>query len=360
MITTRNTLNAFRNYYVRMSASSKALQCFELTDSSDRIVDAGKKNICLVPYKNPAKQKPRPLFFGVKNSFSFLMEEEKHEPQKLQLTASVSREEYIQKIKTLKQHIKLGNIYEINFCLEFFAEHAGIDPLSIFTRLNTIAKAPYAALLKCGDDYIISASPELFLKKSGNTLSTKPIKGTAKRGATTQEDEQLKNELYNNAKERTENVMAVDVARNDLSAIAKRGSVNVNKLYNIETYETVHQMVSTVSCELKEGVGFENIISAAFPMASMTGAPKSSAMNLIDELESFERKYYSGAMGMIEANADFELAVNIRSIFYNQQTKRLSIAVGSAITCLCEPEKEYEECLLKANALLRALNAEIS
>ncbi len=359
MITTRNRLNAFRNYFVRINTANGELTCFELEDIGSDTFNAAKKSICLIPYKNPALKKPQPLFFPVKNSFPFSVDEFNNEPKNIQLIPGISKAQYIQKIETLKKHIQRGNIYEINFCMEFVAENAEIDPVSVFTKLNSIAKAPYAALLKYGDDHIISASPELFMRREGNTLSTKPIKGTAKRGATTQEDEKLKNELYTSEKERTENVMAVDVARNDLSVIAKRGSVSVNKLYNIETYETVHQMVSTVSCEIKEDVSFDNIISATFPMASMTGAPKSSAMNLIDELEDFERNFYSGAMGTIEENGNFELAVNIRSIFYNQQTKRLSIAVGSAITHLCEPEKEYEECLLKANALLKALNAGI-
>jgi para-aminobenzoate synthetase component 1 len=227
----------------------------------------------------------------------------------------------------------------------------------VYLKLNELTLAPYSSLAKIGDDYIICASPELFLKRTGKELITKPIKGTAPRGKSKEEDERLKEELYTSKKERTENVMAVDVARNDLSVIASRGSVSVNKLYNIESYQTVHQMVSTVKCELKENISFQDIIQATFPMASMTGAPKISAMNLIDEYEGFERKYYSGAMGRVEENGDFEFCVIIRSIFYNQRTKRLSIAVGSAITHLCDPEKEYEECLLKANALLRALNA---
>ena len=275
------------------------------------------------------------------------------------LHSKTSKEKYIQNLIALKQHIQQGNIYEINYCIEFFAEDVEMDPLSVFLKLNELSKAPYACLVKLNDDFIISASPELFLKKEGNLLSTKPIKGTAKRGQTKEEDEILKNNLYHNLKERTENVMAVDVARNDLSQLAKKGTVHVNKLYNIETFETVHQMVSTVSCELKENTSFEKIIEATFPMASMTGAPKLRAMQLIDEFEDFERKNYSGAMGIVDEKEDFTLAVNIRSIFYNQKTKRLSIAVGSAITYLCEPEKEYDECLLKAKALLKALNAGI-
>ena len=239
------------------------------------------------------------------------------------------------------------------------SEQINISPLNIFFKLNELTKAPYTALVKLNNDFIISASPELFLKKVGNKLSSKPIKGTIKRGITENEDDQLKNYLYNSIKERTENVMAVDVARNDLSIIAQRGSVNVNKLYNIESFETVHQMVSTVSCLIKPEISFHEIIDATFPMASMTGAPKLSAMTLIDEFENFERNYYSGAMGIIDSEGNYTLSVIIRSIFYNIKTQKLSIAVGGAITYLSDPEKEYEECLLKANALLKVLDAKI-
>jgi para-aminobenzoate synthetase component 1 len=260
-------------------------------------------------------------------------------------------------VHALKRHIQRGDIYEINYCIRFFAENTVLDPISIFLKLHALSKAPYSALVKLGDDFILSASPELFLKKEGNHISTKPIKGTIRRGTTIAEDEALKTALHENTKERTENVMAVDVARNDLSQFATKASVHVNKLYNIETFETVHQMVSTVSCEMKEGTSFEAMMNAAFPMASMTGAPKLSAMQLIDTHEDFDRGYYSGAMGLVDGNGDFTLSVIIRSIFYNQHRQQVSLAVGSAITYLSEPEQEYEECLLKANALVKALGA---
>lgn len=323
-------------------------------------INAYKKNSCiLLPYKNPQKTKPHPLFFEINKQSKVKFEESSFAQLPLTLKTKTNKEKYIQNLIALKQHIQQGNIYELNYCIEFFAENVEINPIDVFIKLNKLSKAPYASLVKLNDDFIISASPELFLKKEGNLLYTKPIKGTAKRGKTKEEDGFLKHNLFTNLKERTENVMAVDVARNDLSQIAKKGTVNVNKLYNIETFETVHQMVSTVSCELKENTSFENIIDATFPMASMTGAPKLRAMQLIDAFEDFDRNFYSGAMGVIDENENFTLAVNIRSIFYNQKTKRLSIAVGSAITHLCEPEKEYDECLLKADALLKALNARI-
>ncbi|MDP3557569.1 MAG: anthranilate synthase component I family protein [Bacteroidota bacterium] len=353
-----------------MSTNFNILRCFTLVpDNTQRfffelteltsIKNYQPNSFVLLPYKNPQTKNTQPLFYKIINKTKIEIPEYKDSQKTILLKSKTTKENYIKKIIALKEHIQQGNIYEVNYCIEFFADDVEINPLEVFLKLNEISKAPYSSMVKLKDDFIISASPELFLKKEGAMLYTKPIKGTAKRGKTKEEDEILKTNLYNNLKERTENVMAVDVARNDLSILAKKGSVHVNKLYNIETYETVHQMVSTVSCELKENTSFEKIIEATFPMASMTGAPKLRAMQLINEYEDFDRSFYSGAMGVIDKNEDFTLAVNIRSIFYNQKTKRLSIAVGSAITYLCEPEKEYDECLLKANALLKALNARI-
>ncbi len=276
-------------------------------------------------------------------------------PSSVELQSTITRDKYIETVKTLKKHIQLGDIYEINYCITFEALNATIDPLSVFSKLNSISNAPYAALVKLDEHYIICSSPELFLSKRGNTLITKPIKGTAKRSSDSVEDEQLKYNLQNSLKERTENVMIVDVARNDLSRIAKKGSVSVAKLYAIESYQQVHQMVSTVECELKENISFKEIIEAAFPMASMTGAPKIRAMQLIDDYEMYNRGPFSGSIGYIHTNGDFDLNVLIRSIFYNASEKYLSFSVGSAITHLCDPEQEYEECLLKAQAMIKAL-----
>lgn len=195
----------------------------------------------------------------------------------------------------------------------------------------------------------------MFLKKDGNNLVTKPIKGTAKRGITTEQDTLLKHELYRNEKERNENVMIVDVARNDLSRIAEKGTVTVDKLFNIESYLQVHQMVSTISCMIKPEYSFNDIIRATFPMASMTGAPKYRAMQLADNYELYNRGPYSGTLGYIDSNGDFDLNVLIRSIFYDEEKRYLSFTVGSAITNMCNAEDEYEECLLKAKALIKVL-----
>lgn len=273
----------------------------------------------------------------------------------IRVQATVTKEEYVQHVNALKQHIQKGDIYEINYCITFEAHEVTINPLSLYQKLNNISHAPYAALIKLNDLFIISSSPELFLEKRNQTLYTKPIKGTAKRGLTHNEDLAIKEALRINLKERTENVMIVDVARNDLSRIAEKGTVVVDKLFDIESYQQVHQMVSTVSCQLKDNTSFNDVLKATFPMASMTGAPKIRAMGLIDQYEVYNRGPYSGALGYIKENGDFNLSVLIRSIFYNQDKKYLSFTVGSAITAMCNPEDEYEECLLKAKAMMQVL-----
>lgn len=275
---------------------------------------------------------------------------------KIRLQQTVSKETYIEHVERLKQHIQQGDIYEINYCIAFEAYNIEIDPIAIYQALNEISSAPYAALAKFNKLWILSSSPELFLSKRGNTLITKPIKGTAKRSENQLEDEIIKKQLQSNLKERTENVMIVDVCRNDLSRIATKGSVSVPFLFEIESYQQVHQMVSTVQCELKEHTSFNDILTSIFPMASMTGAPKIRAMQLIDEFELYNRNAYSGTLGYINSNGDMDLNVLIRSIFYNEEHKYLSFSVGSAITASCNAEAEYEECMLKAKAMMQVLN----
>lgn len=279
---------------------------------------------------------------------------EKH--TKIELKQTVLKEQYIQKINQLKHHIQQGDIYEINYCITFEAFDVVIEPFELYQKLNEISLAPYSALAKLDKQWIISSSPELFLSKRGNTIVTKPIKGTAKRNENSMVDNQTKKYLQENLKERNENVMIVDVCRNDLSRIAKKGSVTVPKLYDVESYSQVHQLVSTVQCELKKNTTINDIINATFPMASMTGAPKIKAMQLIDEYELYNRNAYSGALGCITKNGDLDLNVLIRSIFYNEEKKHLSFTVGSAITSLCNAEEEYEECLLKAKAMMQVLS----
>lgn len=322
-------------------------------------VTEGQETFCIIPFPETPDEPPHIQYYAVQKAEAIPLHELLEGlPRPFQIKVQ-SREEYIQAIQKLKHHIQIGDIYEVNYCVELSAENISIDPLQVFLRLQRVACAPYARMVKLGEQYIISVSPELFLKREGRRLISKPIKGTAPRGKTEAQDQENKHLLYNSLKERTENVMIVDVTRNDFSKIAERGTVRVDQLYTIETYNTVHQMVSTVSCTLPAESKLENVIEALYPVPSITGAPKRRATELILQYETFRRAFYCGTMGFYSANGDFELSVIIRSIVYDALSQSISIGVGSAITHLCDPEKEYDECLLKAKALVNTLNAAI-
>ncbi|WP_183573985.1 anthranilate synthase component I family protein [Mucilaginibacter sp. X5P1] len=271
------------------------------------------------------------------------------------LQSRFSKEEYLNAAEKIKQHISRGDIYVTNFCQEFFAKHAEIDPLATFFKLNTISPNPFGGFFKWKGNYILSASPERFLAKRGNKLISQPIKGTAKRGKTQQEDEAIKQQLRTHTKELQENVMIVDLVRNDLTKSAKPGTVRTEELFGIYSFNQLHQMISTVVCELQDGLSVIDAIRHSFPMGSMTGAPKISAMRLMEQYERSKRGVYSGAMGYFSPDNDFDFNVVIRTLLYNSAKNYLSFHTGSAITYHANAEQEYEECLLKAKAILEAL-----
>lgn len=273
----------------------------------------------------------------------------------IKLQARMDREEYIETIKKLKQHIKDGDVYEINYCQEFYAEHTTIDPLDTFQRLNAISKAPFAALLRTGDNYAICSSPERFLLKQHDKIVSQPIKGTRKRSTNPVEDEALKTELKNSVKDRAENVMIVDLVRNDLARTCKPGSIKVEELFGIHSFDQVHHMISTITAQVDEETNNIDLIKNAFPMGSMTGAPKVRMMQLAEQYEKSARGLYSGSIGYFAPNGDFDLNVVIRTIIYNSAKQYLSYHVGGAIVWDSVPEEEYEECLLKAAAMRRVL-----
>lgn len=276
-------------------------------------------------------------------------------PTNVAIKARFSRDEYITTVKTIQQHITRGDIYETNFCQEFYAENCVIQPLDVFVKLNRVSPTPFSAFFKLNNKYILSASPERYLAKRGEQLISQPIKGTAKRGIDKADDERLKNELKNHPKEQQENVMIVDLVRNDLTRAAKPGTVQVEELFGIYSFEQVHQMISTVTCIKNEALNDVQAIKRTFPMGSMTGAPKVSAMRLMEQYERTKRGVYSGAIGYFGPDDDFDFNVVIRTIFYNAENRYLSFQVGSAITHSADPEKEYEECLLKAKAIFEVL-----
>ena len=277
----------------------------------------------------------------------------------LNLQPRFSRAEYIETVKKIQQHIARGDIYVTNFCQEFYAERTEIDPLSIFQNLNGLSPTPFSTFFKWKGNYIMCASPERFLAKRGNRLISQPIKGTARRDADETIDKTLVEELRSHPKELQENVMIVDLVRNDLTHSAKPGTVKTEELYGIQSFKQVHQMVSTVVCELRDEVSAVDAIKKTFPMGSMTGAPKISAMQLMEQYERSKRGVYSGAIGYFSPDGDFDFNVVIRTLLYNNTNKYLSFHVGSAITYHADPESEYEECLLKAKAIFEVLQGNI-
>jgi len=273
----------------------------------------------------------------------------------LDIKQRIPKDLYVQKVSKMLEHIHIGDMYEGNFCMEFYAENAIINPLEKFQKLNEISQPPFSVFFKNCKNYLLSASPERYLKKEGDKIISQPIKGTSKRFADPIEDEKSKNILVSDAKERAENIMITDLVRNDLSHTAQKVSVVVEELCGIYSFLQVHQMISTITSKLDPQYSAVDVLKTTFPMGSMTGAPKISVMEIVENLEETKRGLYSGAVGYFTPEGDFDFNVVIRSILYNQENKYVSFSVGSAITSQSIPEKEYEECLLKAKAMHEVL-----
>ncbi|SFD34557.1 aminodeoxychorismate synthase component I [Spirosoma endophyticum] len=290
----------------------------------------------LLTYPQPNAPRPRP-------------------PAQRNIQCRVTPETYQDTVRRTQEHILAGDVYELNYCIEFFSEKATLDPLAMYRALTERSPMPFSSFLKIGDKYVMGASPERFLKKEGQKILSQPIKGTVRRGITPDEDVLLRDQLLNSEKERAENLMIVDLVRNDLARSAVTGSVQVDELFGIYGFQQVYQMISTVSATLRENVTWAEAIRNAFPMGSMTGAPKIRAMELIDELEVSRRGVYSGAIGFITPDGDFDFNVVIRTLLYDAQRQYASFSVGSAITYDADPAQEWEECLLKARAIREVL-----
>jgi para-aminobenzoate synthetase component I len=280
-----------------------------------------------------------------------------HRTYPLQIKQKFSRESYVQTVELLRQHILRGDCYEINFCQEFFLESFFADPLGLYESLMAVSPNPFSAYYKLHDRYLLCASPERYLKKKGNLLFSQPIKGTSVRDPLNAElDESNRLNLYQSEKDRSENVMVVDLVRNDLAKICQEGSVRVEELFGIYSFPQVHQMISTVSGTMRIDIDIVDAFKATFPMGSMTGAPKKKVMELIEQYERTRRGLFSGAVGYISPDLDFDFNVVIRSILYNSANNYLSFQAGSGITFYSDAVKEYEECLLKALAIQKALH----
>lgn len=277
---------------------------------------------------------------------------------KIEIQFRETKQKYVQKINQIKGHIQKGDIYEMNYCQEMYSEGISIDPAKVFLDLNQSSMAPFSVYFKYDKKYLLCSSPERFLQKQKNVIISQPIKGTRRRGNSKKEDFQLKEQLTHCQKEKSENVMITDLVRNDLSKTALRSSVKVNELFGIYTFERVHQMISTISSKLDDAFDFVDVLETTFPMGSMTGAPKIKSMQLIEKYETTKRSVYSGAFGYISPNKDFDFNVVIRSILYDEIDSYVSLMVGGAITINSDPIEEYEECMVKAKAMIEVLRNE--
>lgn len=276
--------------------------------------------------------------------------------EKYSLQSRFSKKEYCLQLEKLREHIKRGDCYEINFCQEFYEESATINPFVVYKDLCALSPNPFSALYRLENKWLICASPERFIRKNGKEIYSQPIKGTAARNLdNTEADQRNKSDLLASEKDRSENVMIVDLVRNDLSRICKKGSVKVDQLFGVYSFPQVHQMISTIKGELEDQVNFSTIIKSVFPMGSMTGAPKRKVLELTEKYERTKRGIYSGALGYLSPEGNFDFNVVIRSIMYNEERKYLSYQVGGGITYASDPNLEWEECLLKANAIKRVL-----
>ncbi|ULT59789.1 aminodeoxychorismate synthase component I [Neobacillus drentensis] len=263
---------------------------------------------------------------------------------------SVSLEEYTQSIHAIKHGIERGDTYQTNYTIRLQSQFQG-DDYAFFERLKKAQTSDYCAYINTGEHSILSASPELFFRLEGNQITTRPMKGTIKRGRSFEEDEANARWLYLSEKDRAENVMIVDMLRNDLSVIAELGTVQVSKLYDIEPYPTVYQMTSTITATVSEKTEFVDIFKALFPCASITGAPKVSTMKIIADLEPEPREVYCGAIGYLSPNKEAVFNVPIRTVLIDQQSGRATYGVGGGITWDSTSEGEYEEVLAKASLL---------
>ena len=268
------------------------------------------------------------------------------------LRLSWTREQYTSAFGQVQDYIAAGDVYQINLTLKYLFAFTG-DPVALYSALRCKQRVEYGALIGAGDFQVLSLSPELFFRREGKHLTSRPMKGTAARGRTPREDARLKTWLTVDEKQRAENLMIVDLLRNDLGRIAKIGSVEVTDLFTVETYRTVHQMTSGITAELRADMGLKDMLKALFPCGSVTGAPKVRAMEIIRELEAHPRGVYTGAIGHIAPNGDSQFNVAIRTLFIDAGGAG-EMGIGSGVVSDSKSDAEFEECLLKAHFLTKA------
>jgi para-aminobenzoate synthetase component 1 len=269
---------------------------------------------------------------------------------------TIVRDDYVKSLQKIKDWIALGETYELNYCAPLVGQAEITDPVGVFLALGSDSIAPFATLFKGESQYLFGYSPERFFQKIGQIIWSQPIKGTARRSLDFAADEFTKLQLASSEKERAENMMIVDLVRNDLARISNSGSVAVEEMMKVYSFPHVHQMISTIRADLKTGVSIGEVMASLFPMGSMTGAPKKRTMVLIDQLENYQRGWFSGTLGYKTPANDWDFCVNIRSLIYDAETNKLVLWAGGAITWDSDPDEEYQEWKLKTEAILNSLN----
>ena len=271
--------------------------------------------------------------------------------------SSLTQTEHHNKVEYIKQQIAEGNLYEMNLCMEtVLMDFTCSNGLDLYRRLVELSPTPFSSFVRLNEKHLVCASPERFMSSDGERIYSQPIKGTSKRYRDSEEDRMSRMHLANSLKERAEHIMIVDLVRNDLSKVSEPGTVRVDELFGIYGYRQVNQMISTISGQLGPGLGFFEALKATYPMGSMTGAPKHITMEFIDDIETASRGWYSGSVGYIKPNGEFDSNVVIRSLMYDDVKKVAKYAVGGAITFDSDPNAEYDECLLKSKAIRELLN----
>lgn len=276
-------------------------------------------------------------------------------PHSAHILSLIDQETYIERIEQIREDIFQGKYYELNYCIPFYVRDITIDPVVLFHQQNRLNPAPMAALHKHKNEYLICTSPERFIYKNKQLILSQPIKGTAPRGDTPQEQAENKAALSRSEKDKSENVMIVDLTRNDLARCCETASVTVPELFGVYEFPFVYQMISTIQGTLKEGMHFQDVLQCTFPMGSMTGAPKATVIDHIQKYEPEARGLYSGTVFYINPDGDYDSNVVIRSIVYCPRGKSLSFKVGGAITYDSTALQEWEEIQWKAASMKRAI-----
>lgn len=309
----------------------------------------------------PFHQEPPSILAVVPETMEEIWEEEvlqfNNSSFPISFQPNLSQVDYINGVQSVQDHLRMGDFYEANFCTRWSAVASIPQPYETWKKVFTRNPAPFAAYLHFKNWHLLSLSPERFMCKEGTKLFSQPIKGTIKRGLSHSHDEELKRQLLNSKKDQSENVMIVDLVRNDLSKIAEKASVHVDELCGLYSFKHLHHLISTISCRIHQNLSAVDAYKALFPMGSMTGAPKRKCVETMHELEMDPRGWYSGSLAVIEPNGDWDANVIIRSILYNQEKHTCHMGIGSAITLQSNPEEEWNECNLKAQSFLAYLNS---